>query len=36
MSTKAYAHHLLDLAKFGLDISADRIEWALRILGDLA
>lgn len=32
----AYARQLLDLAKFGLDISEERITWALRITGDLA
>lgn len=35
MTTKQYAHHLLDLAQFGLDIDIERINWALRVLGDL-
>lgn len=36
MSLKEQAHHLLDLARFGLDIDVERINWALRILGDIA
>lgn len=34
-SLKAQAHRLLDDAKAGLDIDAERITWALRITGDL-
>jgi hypothetical protein len=33
---KTYANCLLDLARDGFDIDADRITWALRITGDLA
>ena len=32
---KAMAHRVLDDAKAGLEISAERITWALRITGDL-
>ena len=31
---KLQAHHVLDLARAGQDISAERIQWALTILGD--
>ena len=32
---RAMAHRILDDAKAGLNISEDRITWALRITGDL-
>lgn len=32
---KAMAHRVLDDAKAGMNISAERITWALRITGDL-
>ncbi len=32
---KAAAHRILDDAKAGIDISQERITWALRITGDL-
>lgn len=32
---KAMAHRVLDDAKAGLEISKERITWALRITGDL-
>ncbi len=32
---KAMAHRILDDARAGMDISEDRITWALRITGDL-
>ena len=32
---KAMAHRILDDAKAGLDVSQERITWALRITGDL-
>jgi hypothetical protein len=32
---KAMAHRVLDDAKAGLNISHERITWALRITGDL-
>ena len=34
-SLRATAHRILDDARAGLDISEDRITWALRITGDL-
>lgn len=34
-STKAMAHRILDDARAGLDISIERINWALRVTGDL-
>lgn len=33
--TKEMANRVLDAAKAGLNISADRINWALRVTGDL-
>lgn len=33
---KEWAKHLLDCAKFGLNIDDERITWALRITGDLS
>lgn len=35
-SLKAMAHRILDDAKAGLNVSPERITWALRITGDLA
>lgn len=32
---KAEAHRILDMARDGMNISEDRITWALRITGDL-
>lgn len=32
---KAMAHRVLDDAKAGMNISSERITWALRITGDL-
>lgn len=32
---KAMAHRILDDAKAGMNISTERINWALRITGDL-
>lgn len=32
---KELAKHLCECAKFGLDIDAERMTWALRVLGDL-
>ena len=32
---KAMAHRILDDAKAGLNVSQERITWALRITGDL-
>jgi hypothetical protein len=34
-SLRAMAHRILDDARAGMDISEDRITWALRITGDL-
>ena len=34
-SLRAMAHRILDDARAGLNISEDRITWALRITGDL-
>lgn len=33
---KATAHRILDDARAGMDISEERITWALRITGDLS
>ncbi len=33
---KAMAHRILDDARAGLEISEERITWALRITGDIA
>lgn len=32
---KAMAHRILDDAKAGLNVSTERITWALRITGDM-
>lgn len=32
---KAMAHRILDEARAGLNVSAQRIDWALRVTGDL-
>ena len=34
-SLKATAHRILDDAKAGMSVSAERITWALRITGDM-
>jgi len=34
-SLRAMAHRILDDAKAGLNISEERITWALRVTGDL-
>ena len=34
-SLKATAHRILDDAKAGMNVSTERITWALRVTGDL-
>lgn len=34
-SLKAAAHRILDDAKAGMNVSTERITWALRITGDM-
>ena len=34
-SLKATAHRILDEARAGLNVSSARIDWALRVTGDL-
>jgi len=34
-SLKATAHRILDDAKAGMNVSTERITWALRITGDM-
>jgi hypothetical protein len=36
ITPKEWANHLLDCAKFGLNIDEERTLWALRITGDLS